>query len=217
MLGVLGSSPIARSSAAWVAADLNGTNVVETGTWPTAAVNPVTGHVGVTVTLSGSAFPATTTISATYAGAAITLSGTTTTTVGGGIPTSSPPTFTIPTTAPGSLAGAHAVVVIAGGKSAPSVTFTVTPSISLSPTSGTTGSAVTIAGSGFAAGSKLTVTFNGIAASWTSGGGSENSTVDGAVPANATIGAGTEAAGTYTVKVKDAAGHSATATYRLTN
>ena len=74
---------------------------------PTASISPTTGNVGQVVALSGSNFPADQTISATYAGSSVTLSGTTTTTSTGGIPTSTPPTFVVPASA----GGAQGVVV----------------------------------------------------------------------------------------------------------
>ncbi|MFZ0169169.1 MAG: IPT/TIG domain-containing protein [Candidatus Dormiibacterota bacterium] len=216
-VGGIAIVPIA-ALAAWVGNDSNHGNTFTTAAYfPTASLSPTSGPVGTVVTISGSGFPANATITATFAGVAVTLSGTTTTTASGGIPTSAPPTFTVPATAPGSLAGAHAVVVTAGGYPAPSVSFTVTPSISLNPTGGTKGSSITITGNGFAANSKLTVTFNGTSTAWTSNGGAETTNANGAIPANATINAGSEGAGSYTVKVTDAAGNSASATYSLSN
>jgi hypothetical protein len=204
--------------AAWGASDSNHGNTFTTAAYfPTVSLSPTSGPVGTVVTISGSGFPDNATITATLAGVAVTLSGTTTTTASGGIPTSTPPTFTIPSTAPGSLAGTQLVVVTAGGQSAPAVTFTVVPSITLNPTSGKKGSSITITGNGFAANSTLTVTFNGTSTPWTSNGGNETTNANGVIPANAAINSGTEGAGSYTVTVTDAAGNSASATYSLSN
>ncbi|HXA29863.1 MAG TPA: hypothetical protein VN193_14075 [Candidatus Angelobacter sp.] len=179
---------------------------------PSASVSPSSGNVGSTVTLSGSGFPAGAAISATYAGSSITLSGTLTTDGSGNIPTSTPPTFTVPATASGSLAGAHPVVVTAGSQTAPSVNFTVTPSITLTPSTGAAGSSDTITGTGFAVTSALTVTFNTTGVTL---GGSTSTNANGAIT-GATYTVPSLGAGPYTVLVKDASNNQATATFTVT-
>jgi hypothetical protein len=88
---------------------------------PSTGLNPAGAIDGATVTLSGANFPAGSTITGTWDGGALTLSGSTTTTAAGEIP--SGVTFTVPSTATG---GPHTVQVTAAGQSA-NATFTVMP------------------------------------------------------------------------------------------
>src|SRR5439155_549682 len=71
--------------------------------------------------------------------------------------------FTVPSS---SSAGAHTVQATDTSGNSASAQFTVTtgtitPSISLNPTSGTTGTAVTVSGSNFAPNSGITITYDG--------------------------------------------------------
>src|SRR5690348_10230527 len=91
------------------------------------------------------------------------------------------------------------------------------PSITLTPTVGLTGSPLTISGSGFAPNSSLIVKFNGATTAWTSGGGAVSSDGTGAIPAASTIAAGNQAAGSYPVRVTDAQGDYAVASFQLLN
>src|SRR5207302_1082467 len=117
-------------------------------------------NVGSSATISGTGFSASTAVTATYDGSAVTLSPTTLTNASGSF---SGAGFTVPA----STAGAHTVIATAGGQSA-SATYTATPALGPpSPTSGTVGSSVTITGSGFAGTSALSVTLGGTEASVT--------------------------------------------------
>jgi hypothetical protein len=156
------------------------------------ALSPTSGHVGDTVTIGGSNFPANSTITATYGGSALTLSGTTTTAAAGAIPAGV--TFTVPA----SVAGAHTVQVTAGGQSA-TATFTVTPAITLNPTSGGAGSADAIGGTGFAATSSIGATFGGSPVTLS---GTTTTDATGSF-AGASYTVPGDAAGKYTVVVTD--------------
>jgi len=122
------------------------------------SLSPTSGPWGTSVTITGSNF------GATQGTSAVTFNGT------GGTPTSWSATSIVVTVPSASVAGGGAftgpVVVTVNGVVSNGVTFTVTPSISsLSPTSGPTGTSVTILGGGFGAPQGTsTVTFNGIAA-----------------------------------------------------
>ena len=76
------------------------------------------------------------------------------------------------------------------------------PSISLSPTYGQGGSTVTLSGNGFAASSKITVTFNGVSLLTTLS--TVTTTASGSIPSGATFSVPTIADGTYTVTATDA-------------
>jgi IPT/TIG domain len=172
---------------------------------PSISLSPGTGTVGATVTVSGSNFPASSAITATYGGAALTLSGATTTTSAGAIPAGV--TFTVPA----STAGGHTVQVSAGGQSA-TQTFTVQPQITLSPSSGGAGSSASISGTGFAASSALSATFNGTGMTL---GGTTSTDANGSFSGATYTVPGDSAAG-YPVAVKDASENSAQATYTIT-
>lgn len=119
-------------------------------------ISPTSGSVGTSVTISGSNF------GATQGSSAITFNGILAT------PTVWSDTSIVTTVPSGATTGL--LVVIVGGESSNSITFTVSPKIvSLSPASGPVGTSVTISGSNFGStqGSS-TITFNGILAAPTS-------------------------------------------------
>jgi hypothetical protein len=89
------------------------------------------------------------------------------------------------------------------------------PTISLAPTIGLQGAPIVVSGSGFAPSSTLSVTFGGSATAWTSGGGTVTTNGSGAIPALSTIAAGSQGPGTYVVRVTDALGDYATASFQL--
>jgi hypothetical protein len=169
------------------------------------SLGATSGHVGDTVSVSGSGYPASSAIAATYDGAALTLAGTSTTTASGAIP--SGVTFTVPA----GVAGSHTVEVTAGGERA-TATFTVQPQIALTPASGGAGSSGSISGTGFGAGRSLGATFNGSAVTL---GGTTTTDAKGSF-SGATYTVPAVAAGGYTVAVGDGAGDSASATYTVT-
>jgi hypothetical protein len=172
--------------------------------------SPAQGPPGTTVTVSGSGFPGSRTLSATFGGSAVTLSGTTSTAAGGSFSGS---TFTVPSGLSVSTAGAHPVVFQAGTWVSPSQTFTITPTVSLSPTTGHVGDTVTISGSGFAASSALTVKYDGT--TQTTSPASPTTTSAGVV-SSVTFTVPASVAGSHTVSVTDASSNSASATFTVT-
>src|SRR5207245_8619241 len=123
------------------------------------SLNPSSGPAGTTVTVTGINFKGNTAITTTYDGVAITTNPATVTSTSTGGFTES---ITIPST---STAGSHTVSAKSSGSNLASATFTVTtaplPTISLNPTSGPTGTSVTVTGSNFAASSSSAVHIEG--------------------------------------------------------
>jgi len=124
-------------------------------------------------------------------------------------------TFTFTIRIGSAPAGSYTIVVSDGIRSASS-SVTVTPSITITPTSGLKGTAITVTGGGFAANSRLTIKFAGVtvasATSTTGGintGGNIPAGVSFAVPITASV-------GNNTVEVVDALGNSASATFTVT-
>ncbi len=164
------------------------------------------GYVGDTVTITGTGFAATSNIGThTYDGAALTLSpATPQTSASGG--------FTATFTVPASAAGGHTVLVTDGAANSASATFTVNPKITLTPTNGSSGSTDSIAGSGFAASSSLSATFN--ATSTLTLGGTTSTDASGSF-SGATYTVPYIGSGSFTVLASDASSHSATAGYTI--
>ena len=162
-------------------------------------ISPISGYVGDTVTVSGSGFGASSTVTIYFDSTSV---DTVTTTSSG---TFSSETFTVPE----SYKGNHTVKGTDTGGSSPDVTFTVSLKITVTPASGAVGDTLTISGSGFAASS--TITFY-----W-------DSNVEGStVPANAK-GSFTNSSftvppssrGSHTIKALDYSGNYATAAFTV--
>src|SRR3989441_10038228 len=128
-------------------------NTVITAVYRISAIslNPTSGPAGTTVTVTGSNFATSTTITISYDGAAITTNPATVTSTSTGGFTE---TITIPST---STAGPTTSNAKTAASNIASATFTVTtaplPTISLNPTSGPAGTSVTVTGSNFVANS----------------------------------------------------------------
>ena len=120
---------------------------------PTIILNPSTGPIGTTVTITGTGFAPVSTVVITFGGNTL---GTVTTTSNGGFSA----TFMVPLS---SSSGDHTVTATQGSNSA-SKTFTVTTStissITLNPTSGPVGTQVTVTGTNFDPSSVITITFD---------------------------------------------------------
>src|SRR5947209_1490001 len=118
------------------------------------APSPTSGHTGDSVTISGSGFVASHALTVTVGGTSATITSGGTSDASGHASI----TFTVPTIP----AGSKAVVVSDGTNTATSGTnFTVTPKITLSPTTGNVGTTVTVSGSGFGASKTITATYGG--------------------------------------------------------
>jgi hypothetical protein len=127
------------------------------GVTPKITLSPTQGPVGNTDTISGTGFAPGKTLTATFHGTAVTLGGTTTTSVDGRFGGAG---YTVPSGASGSN-----TVTVSDGTNSASGTFTVASgaSLSLSPTSGPSGTLVVIQGSGYTAGATLSAKWDGAA------------------------------------------------------
>jgi hypothetical protein len=121
---------------------------------PSIILNPSSGIVGTTITISGTGFTASKTITASFGGNSVTLSGTTTTDANGSF---SAATFTVPS----QTVGAKSVIVTDASTRSASATFMIIPAIILNPTIGDVGSTVTISGTSYNASSTMTMKYDG--------------------------------------------------------
>ena len=119
--------------------------------------SPTSGNVVAQVSVSGSNFGTSKTLTAKFGSTSLTLGGTTITDGTGAF---SGMTFFVPSSTSDSVAGAHTITVTDSSSKSCTTSFTILPSISLSPTSGHSTSTVTVSGSGFAASSTITIKFN---------------------------------------------------------
>src|SRR4051812_9559023 len=163
LIGLLSALAGGPGYAAFSATTSNGANVIGAAQSSISVTSPVSsqGPVGSVVTVSGTGFPANAVLSATFAGTAVTVSGPASTDGAGGFTNAQ---FSVPSGTAASTPGPHAVVFTAGAWSSPPTTFTVTPSIAVSPSSAAAGTTITVTGSGFAANSTInTHTVDGVA------------------------------------------------------
>src|SRR2546427_1301593 len=145
------------------------------GTTATQAIslNPSTGPRGTTVTVTGTNFSHNSAITA------VTYDGTTVITTPAIITTNSTGGFSATFAVPSSTAGLHTVSAQDASSNSASAQFTVTtPSISLNPTSGPTGTTINISGSNFVANSVIVISYDG----------SPTATNPGTITANSTGG-----------------------------
>ena len=186
----------------------DGTNSPTASFTVTSAISlsPTTGIVGSSVTVTATGMLGSHAgVTATFGGAAVTLSATTTTSTGG-----LSATFTVPA----STSGAQ-TVKLSDGTNLPTASFTVTPAITLSPTSGGVYSTVTVSGSGFAASSTITIKFAGTAQ--TTSPSTVTTSSSGSIPSGVTFTVPSVALGAQTVTATDTYSNSATATFTVTD
>lgn len=158
-----------------------------TSVTPAMSIDPISGYAGKTVTVTGTNFAASATVTITYDGTAVTTTPSPLTSSADGALSA---TFVAPSSGP----GAHTVVVNDGATTA-NATFTVTSSVSASATSGAVGAQNTVSGLGFPPNSAVTFTFDNTPLVVS---GSVVTDANGAFSANVTV---PEAArGTHTVK-----------------
>ena len=122
-----------------------------TVTIPTITVSPNTGTVGQTVSITGSNFVTSSSINITFDGALFVQTAATSSGQFSGA------SFQIPA----SITGSHIIKVVDSSNNSINATFTVSPSLTLNPTSGIVGSSFTIASNGFAATSTVNLSFGG--------------------------------------------------------
>jgi len=170
------------------------------------ALSPINGPIGSSVNMTGSGFAASQPVIVTFAGSTIQTIPVSFNTNGVGFFNAS---FTVPT---GQTAGGKTVNATDASSNSAIATFTLTPSISLNPTSGNAGSTVTVSGSGFAGNSGLTATFAG--STVTISGTTSTNSSGSFTGANFTVPVST-AGGAQTVVIKDASSNSANATYTV--
>src|SRR2546428_1229295 len=173
----------------------------------TISLNPTSGPVGTTVTATGSLFLPGSVVTISYDGTAVaTTPGTITTDLSG--------RFSATFTVPASTAGSHTVNAKDAASNSASAQFTVTtPSVSLNPTSGPTGTSVTVTGSNFVANSGITVKLDGTNLATTPA--TITTTSTGGFTASFTI-PSTSAAGLHTLSATDASANSASAQFTVT-
>jgi hypothetical protein len=156
---------------------------------PKITVSPISGAVGDTVTVSGTGFDGTSTVTITFD----TTNVTTATTNSSGTLVAT--TFTVPSTS----RGTHTVKVKDAGNNYATTTFSVAQNITLNPTSGPSGTTVTITGNGFGASKAITVKYNALSVTTSPATVTTNST--GYFTATFSVPVGV--AGTYEVLVSD--------------
>ena len=122
---------------------------------PSITLSPTNGVVGSLVNVIGYGFAASQHLSVTFAGANVP-------TIPTNVDTDFFGSFNVSLTIPvGQTAGGKIVNASDANLNSATATFTITPSISLSPTNGDVGSTVMVSGSGFAANSALSAKFAG--------------------------------------------------------
>src|SRR3989449_458431 len=172
----------------------------------TISLDPTSGPAGTTVTITGSLFLPGSVVTISYDGTAVaTTPATITTDLSGGFSA----TFTVPA----STAGSHTVSAKDAASNSASAQFTVTtPSVSLNPTSGPTGTSVQVTGSNFVANSGIIVKLDGTNLSTTPA--TITTTSTGGFTASITI-LSTSAAGLNNVSATDASATSASAQFNV--
>jgi IPT/TIG domain-containing protein len=187
----------------------DGTNSINSATnftvAPLITLAASSGSVGDTVTITGTGFAGSSTISTrTYDGAALTLAPTTPA-------TSSSGGFSATFTVPASVAGVHTVLLKDASNNQATATFTVAPQITLTPSTGNPGSTDSISGTGFAATSAISATFNSSAVAL---GGTTTTGATGSFSA-ATYTVPSLTAAPYALAVTDASSNSGSATFTI--
>lgn len=156
----------------------------------TLTLTPNTGPVGTVVTATGSGYGNSLPVRIFFNGSPV---ATTTSSGTGTINT----TFTVPAIVPGTY-----TVTAASTFAATSTQFTVVnapmPAITLNPSSGPSGTVVTVSGSGFGASQPAIIYFNGVQV------GTTTTTASGTLPAGTTFTVPSIANGSYTVTVSTA-------------
>ena len=173
---------------------------------PSITLNPTNGPIGSSVNVTGSGFAASQPVIVMFAGSTIQ-------TIPVSFNTNSVGFFNASFTTPnGQTAGGKIVNATDASLNSAIATFTVTPSISLSPTSGNAGSTVTVSGSGFAASKQITATFAG--SSVTLSGTTSTDSTGAFSGATFTVPTST-AGGSQTVVIRDANSNSANDIYTV--
>jgi hypothetical protein len=166
---------------------------------PAIVLNPTSSTVGAAVTVSGTGYSASKTITIKYDGYNQTTAPSLVTTTAYG-------TFSCTFTVPSSTTGSHTVLAIDSSTNNASTTFAVTPSITLNPSSITPGSTLTISGNGYAGSKATTATYDG--ATVTLGG---STTTNGTGSFSATFTIPSSAKGSHSLIITDSNANTASA------
>ena len=200
---VFPTSAIGSHTVASVDASSNSASAAFTVIPPSITLVPTSGLQGSSVTVSGSNFLPNSTVTLTFAGASVATSPYPIIVSGAGSFSAS---FTVPSSSPG---GKTVTATDASNNSA-SATYTVAiPTVSLNPSSGSVGTTVTVSGSSFLPNSALTITYDGTTVA------TATSTGSGAIPSGVTFTVTASVFGSHTVRVVDANGNAATATFSV--
>jgi len=163
-------------------------------------ISPSSGYVGSTVTVSGSGFNASSSVTIYFDTTAVhTVTATATGTFSGA-------TFDVPE----SYRGTHTVKGSDTGGESPGVSFTVLQQITVTPTSGAAADTITISGTGFAANAGITLYFDNTSVS----AGTTVTNASGSFTNNLfTIPLSSR--GSHTIKAKDASNNNATTPFTI--
>lgn len=168
---------------------------------PSISLSAATGRGGTTTTITGTGF-------ATFSTVTIKFDGTIMLTA----PTDSTGWFRQAITVPLVAAGIHTIQVTDAGNQTATATFSVTPTFTLSRTSGPIGVVVTVTGVGFSAISNITMTFAGVTLSTTPS--SVVTNTFGGFTCSFTVPEAT--AGVWTIRAIDALGNKIDTTFTIT-
>jgi hypothetical protein len=169
---------------------------------PQITLSPAFGYVGDPITVSGTGFTASSTVTILFDSTA----WFTTTALTNG-------TFSVATTVPASVRGTHTVQGYDVSGYSPAASFTTYSKITVTPASGGVGDNISISGTGFAASQSIAITFNGVAMTTTPAAVTTTS-VGSFGPATFTVPAIVR--GSYTIRAQDISGNYATATFSTT-
>ncbi len=174
---------------------------------PNLSLSQSSGAVGTLLTVTGSGFAGSSTITVDFG------SSTETCSQGNPLSSSSRGAFNCTFTVPAAVIGAHTITATDASSNSASVTFTIISTISLSPDSGRVGTSVTVTGNGFAGNSAMTGT-------WAPSGSptfctSTTSSATGSFSCMFTVPAAVE--GNHTVTLIDASTNTATANFNVTS
>ncbi len=201
--------PSGTSGTTVTATDAGGTHA--SGTFTVTAlsltVSPKRGPIGAPVSVSGSGFSVSSSVTLTFDGVSVSSC------TSGSLATSASGTFSCGFSVMSGTSGTTVRATDAGGSSATGV-FTVTvPKITVSPTRGPVGARVTVTGTGFSVSSPVALVFDGVTISSCSGGGGLTTLATGSFSCSFRVPTGTS--GT-TVTGTDAYGQHASKPFTVT-
>ncbi len=165
---------------------------------PKVTLSPSSGAVGDTVTVNGTGFKASSSVTIYFDTTSV---GTATTDANGSF---NGATFTVPE----SLRGTHTVKGKDADGDSPTVDFTISQKVTITPTSGSVGDTVTVNGTGFAASSNITIYFD------TTNVGTATTNATGSFTNN-TFTIPSTSRGSHIIKAQDASSNYATATFAV--